>query len=114
MPSEKIMILDDRNFEKEVERGDTYIVVQFWAPWSPPCRQVSAVVDTIADEFDGRIIVGRLNVDNASRVIDIYRVSHVPTLILFKAGGEVYRKTGAINESTLSYLIEEYFGILNR
>ena len=112
MPNKKIIILNDANFEREVF-DSTNMLVQFWAPWSPPCSLLSPIVDTIADEFYGKIIVGRLDIEVSPMVIDQYRVRYVPTLILFEKGREIYRKTGAVDESTLSSLIQGYFGISN-
>ncbi|WP_078670073.1 thioredoxin family protein [Chitinophaga eiseniae] len=108
MPNDKVKNLDDANFEVEVFGESTKVLVQFWASWSPPCSQVSPVVDRIADEFNQQIIVGRLDIENSQRMTRLYNVTQVPTLILFQSGVEVYRKMGVINESTLSYLIHSY------
>ncbi|MBC9910575.1 thioredoxin family protein [Chitinophaga varians] len=112
MPNEKIITLSDENFDQEVLSGPN-ILVQFWAPWSQPCSQLSPVIDTIADEFDKKIIVYRLNIEKSPRVVEEYRVRQVPTLILFELGGEIYRKIGVINKSVLSSLIRGSFRNLN-
>ncbi|RBL88185.1 thioredoxin family protein [Chitinophaga flava] len=105
MPNEKIIILNDANFDREVLGRATNVLVQFWAPWSPPCRLVSPMVDALADEFSGKVVMGRLNVEVSLRVTEQYQVRGVPTLILFKNGGIVDRKTGVANQSALSNFI---------
>lgn len=109
MPTDRILILDDANFEEKVIRGIyEKVLVQFWAAWSPPCRLVSSVVDAIANEFNQKMVVGRLDIDGSPKVTYMYNIRVVPTLMLFDNGVEVHRKTGVVNESTLTYLINRY------
>lgn len=79
------------NFESDVLKSEQAVLVDFWAPWCSPCRMVSPVVDELADEYAGRIVVGKVNVDENGPIASQYGVMSIPTLIIFK-GGEIADK----------------------
>lgn len=81
-----VITLTKDNFEAEVLKADTPVLVDFWAAWCGPCRMLSPVVDEIAEELDGKIKVGKLNVDDEQALAGQYGVMSIPTLILFKDG----------------------------
>ena len=83
------------NFDSEVLKSDTPVLVDFWAEWCGPCRAVAPIVDEIATEYTGKIKVGKLDADQHQDVIINYGVMGIPTLILFKGGEPVARITGA-------------------
>ncbi|MBQ7670623.1 MAG: thioredoxin [Clostridia bacterium] len=82
------------NFEEEVLRSDVPVVVDFWATWCGPCRMIAPEVEALAEEYDGKVKVGKVNVDEEEELAVKYRVSSIPTLILFKNGEAVKKSIG--------------------
>ena len=86
-----IKILNSENFDKETK---TPILVDFWASWSGPCRMLSPVIDALSEEYDGKISVGKVNVDEEAELAMRFGIASIPTVILFKDGEEVKRLIG--------------------
>jgi thioredoxin 1 len=82
------------NFESDVLKSEQAVLVDFWAPWCSPCRMVAPVVDELADEYLGRIAIGKLNVDENAAISQQYGVMSIPTLGIFKGGTMVDKITG--------------------
>ncbi|NLB18269.1 MAG: thioredoxin [Syntrophomonadaceae bacterium] len=95
------------NFDDQVVQADKPVLVDFWAPWCGPCKMVGPVVEALADENLGKLIVGKLNVDENSSLAAQFGVRGIPTLIFFKDGKEVKRIVGAQNKSQLQKAIDE-------
>jgi thioredoxin 1 len=94
-------LVTDESFEAEVLNGPRPVIVEYWAPWCGPCRQVSPVLDAIASEYAGRVDVVKVNVDENPRTVQKYAVLLVPTLSMF-AGGELVKQViGARSKSAL-------------
>jgi len=87
--------LTDKIFKKEVLESKIPVLVDFWAEWCPPCKMMLSVVDEIAREFEGKIKVGKINVDANQELAGKYSVMSIPTFIIFKDGKNVSRFMGA-------------------
>lgn len=96
----------DNNFEAEVLESDVPVLVDFWAPWCGPCRQVAPVVEEIAGEKAGQLKVVKLNTDDNQQTAVRYNVLSIPTLIVFKNGQEAKRVIGAYPKKKLEAEIE--------
>lgn len=88
--------LTDSDFHQEVEKSKIPYLVDFWAIWCGPCTMVSPIIEDIATEYDGKINVGKVNVDNEIKTANEYVIQNIPTIILFKDGKEVDRIIGAV------------------
>ncbi len=86
------MTLTSKNFEEEVLRSDIPVLVDFWATWCGPCRMIAPEVEKIAEEYDGKVKVGKVNVDEEPALAQQYRVMSIPTLIAFE-NGEIKNQT---------------------
>ena len=98
--------LTDSNFGQEISEGLT--LVDFWAPWCGPCRIIAPVVEEIAGQYEGRVKVGKLNVDDNPVTQGQFRVMSIPTLILFKDGQPVEGVVGAQPKRAFEALLDKY------
>lgn len=94
--------LTDGNFEQEVVNSDKPVLVDFWAAWCGPCRAIAPVIEELAGEFDGKAVIGKLDVDNNPETAAQFGVRSIPTLLVFKNGEVVDQVIGAVPKSVLT------------
>ncbi len=97
----------DKDFGAEVLQSDTPVLVDFWAEWCGPCRQLSPIVDEISRDMAGRLKVVKVNIDENPEAPTKYGVRGIPTLILFQNGKNVAQKVGALPKTALSRWLED-------
>lgn len=105
-----VATLTDSNFEDEVLNADKPVLVDFWATWCGPCRQIAPIVEELADEFEGRAKVGKVDVDENPQIAQEYGVRSIPTLLFFKDGQVQEQLVGASGKKQLKEKLEELAG----
>jgi thioredoxin 1 len=98
----------DAAFESDVLKSDVPVLVDFWATWCGPCRQMTPTIDAVATEYDGRVKVGKLNVDEHNQTASRYNIRSIPTLLLFKGGEVVEQRVGAMGKSDVQKMIDAH------
>ena len=105
--SKNIIQLSDATFEQEVLKSTTPVLVDYWAEWCGPCKMIAPLLDEIATEFAGKLVVAKLNIDNNTATPPRYGIRGIPTLMLFKNGEVAATKVGALNKSQLSAFLNQ-------
>jgi len=101
------MHLTDSNFKKEVLESETPVVVDFWATWCGPCRMVAPVIEEIAQEYAGKVKVGKVDVDENSRIASEFGIMSIPTIMIFKNGKVMKQMVGALSKGQLKAMIDD-------
>lgn len=108
MSNDYIINITDESFENYVLEATTPVLLDFWAEWCAPCRTLAPTLDAVAQEFQGKLTVAKINIDNNRQVAAKYGIKAIPTLILFKGGEPVITKVGPPTKSQLLSLLEPY------
>jgi thioredoxin 1 len=108
MASANTIEVTDENFEAEILKAETPVLVDFWAVWCGPCRQVAPSVEALATEYEGKLKVGKMNVDDHQQVPQKYGIRSIPTLLVFKGGQVVGQIVGAVPKSKLEDEIKKH------
>jgi thioredoxin 1 len=106
MSSNKIVNVTDSSFDKEVLNADGPVLVDYWAEWCGPCKMIAPILDEIAGEYDGRLKIAKLNIDDNAETPPRYGIRGIPTLMLFKNGAVEATKVGALSKSQLTAFID--------
>jgi len=104
--SENVKEITSMNFSDEVLKSDTPVLVDFWAEWCGPCRAIGPVVDEIANDYNGKVSVGKLNVDNENQLAMEYGVRSIPALLIFNNGTVVNQIVGAVPKNRITDILD--------
>jgi thioredoxin 1 len=106
MAGKNVVIVNDLNFEKEVLQSDKPVLLDFTATWCGPCKQLSPIIDQLADETAGTYKIAKLDIDEAPATAGKFGVRSVPTVVAIKGGKEVARQLGVANKAKLKSMLE--------
>ncbi len=107
MAGDKVLAVNDVNFEDEVIASDLPVLVDFSAEWCGPCRQIAPLVDQLAEEYDGRVKVAKVDIDESPATAQKLGIRGVPTIYVFRGGEVVAQQVGAAPKKTLVDLVEK-------
>lgn len=110
MATEYVKTLSDDNFSESVLNKEGFALVDFWAPWCGPCRMVGPIIEELAEDYNGKISVGKLNVDENERTAAKYQVMSIPTVLLFKNGEIVDKLVGAMPIDRYEEMLDKHLG----
>jgi thioredoxin 1 len=106
MAGANTLTFTDSAWDADVLKSDTPVLVDFWATWCGPCRQMTPIIDQLADEYAGKAKIGKLNVDENGQTAMRYQVRGIPTILLFKGGQIVGSKVGAVGKGDLQKMLD--------
>jgi thioredoxin 1 len=104
--SEAVQHVSDSEFEEKVLKSDLPVLVDYWAEWCGPCKMIAPVLDAIALEYEGKVTIAKLNIDENPNTPSKYGVRGIPTLMLFKAGEVEATKVGALSKAELAKFLD--------
>ncbi|MDT8423795.1 MAG: thioredoxin [Desulfuromonadales bacterium] len=107
MANDKVVQLTDDSFEADVLKSTVPVLVDFWATWCAPCKAIGPMIDGLADDYEGKVKIGKLNVDENPATPGQFGVRGIPTLILFKDGKVIDQVVGAVPKSQLEALLQK-------
>ena len=108
MASEKVTTLTDTNFDQSVIKASQPVLVDFWAEWCGPCKRLGPTIDELATHYDGRMTIGKLNVDDNPAVAGRFSIRGIPTLLLFRNGTVAAQQVGAVSKAQLESFLETH------
>ncbi|NLY18381.1 MAG: thioredoxin [Clostridiaceae bacterium] len=106
--SSSVITITKENFDTEVIRSEIPVLVDFWAAWCGPCRMVAPVVDEIAKDYEGKVKVGKINVDEQNELAEKFRIVSIPTLMVFKNGQIAESVMGARSKESIAQMLDKH------
>lgn len=103
-----VLEFSDENFQTEVLESGDPVLVDFWAPWCGPCKMLAPTIDELAEEYSGKIRVGKVNTDESRQVAVKHQISAIPTVMIFKGGEVVERISGLQPKEQLASLLDKH------
>jgi thioredoxin 1 len=100
--------LTTENFQSEVIESDVPVLIDFWAEWCMPCKMIAPVLEELGEEYDGRLKIGKIDVDSQGELAGEYNIVSIPTLLVFNGGEIVQQHVGAAPRPTIEGLIKDY------
>ena len=104
--SENIIHVTDSSFEEEVLKSNTPVLVDYWAEWCAPCKAIAPVLEEISGEYEGKLVIAKMDVDDNQQIPQKYVVRGIPTLMIFKDGDVIGTKVGQLSKSQLTAFID--------
>ena len=104
--SDQIVYTSDADFQKDVLSSEVPVLVDYWAEWCGPCKMIAPILDEIAGDYQGKLKIAKVNVDENQQVTQKYGIRSIPTLMIFKGGSVQAQKVGAMSKSQLTAFIE--------
>jgi thioredoxin 1 len=108
--SEHIKHVSDASFEADVLKSDLPVLVDYWAAWCGPCKMIAPLLEEAAKQYEGRVIIAKVNVDENPDTAAQFGIRGIPTLMLFKDGQLAATKVGALNKAQLSAFLDQHLG----
>ena len=108
MASDKVIQINDNDFDQQVIKGKGLILVDFWAEWCGPCRMVAPILEELAVEYEGQITVTKLNVDDSQGTAARFGIRSIPTILFFKDGSQVDQVIGALPKSAFKSKVQQH------
>ncbi|MFZ5647918.1 MAG: thioredoxin [Bacillota bacterium] len=108
MPNDLIKNLSDASFKDFISSAQTPVLVDFWADWCGPCKMIAPVVEEVAGEYQGKVQVAKVNVDQNRNITSEFKINSIPTLIMFKGGSEVDRFVGFKTKKELKSILDKH------
>ncbi len=108
--SDRIVHTTDADFETDVVNSDMPVLLDFWAEWCGPCKMIAPILDSIADEYEDRLRIVKLNIDENPQTPPKYNIRGIPTLLLFRDGAVAAQQVGAVSKGQLESFLNQHLG----